>query len=428
MDMKLDLCAATARDLQRAVASGVAPQAVAEALIARAARIEPVVAAYAHLDPDALLRAAAVLPQGPLRGVTVAVKDVLLTRDMPTGHNAARHQGSGAGIDAPAVEVLRQAGALIAGKARTTQFAAMSVGPGTANPHDPGRSPGGSSSGSAAAVAAGLAAIALGTQTGGSTIRPASFCGVFGMKPSWNAITREGSKMYSATCDTVGLYSRSADDLDMLADLFDFDPCALPTTLEGLRIGMTFGTTPDAAMSETRDAMILAREMLRDRGAIVTELALPQEFEGILDAHRVILAREGASAFLNEVRVDPAVDPFFAEMQRDRPDAATSRAAYGQADRCRVMLDSMFEDGMDLILAPSAPGVAPVGTWAGDPVFNSLWTLMQVPVVNVPLHRAAGGLPVGVSLIGRRFEDRKVIRAAGLLHPDAVPLVEPRRP
>ncbi|MBU2957635.1 amidase [Paracoccus sp. 1_MG-2023] len=424
MDKRFDAAAGTARDIRQAVAAGLPPAAVARALIERVARIEPAVGAYAHFDADALMRQAEDLPEGPLRGVPVAIKDVLLTRDMPTGHNSPRYGGSRPGIDAACVDTLRGAGALIAGKATTTEFASTTVGPGTRNPHDPNRTPGGSSSGSAAAVAAGLATLAIGTQTGGSTIRPASFCGVFGMKPTWNAISREGSKMYSATCDTVGLYARAAADFEMLADLFRFDECALPTTLQGLRIGITYGTTPHAADSDTRAAMDAAAAALRDAGAILSDLVLPAGFDGILDAHRTILAREGASAFLNEVRNTPGIDAFFAKMvDGDRPGPSEARAAYAQADLCRALLDGMFASALDLILTPSAPGAAPEGTHAGDPIFNSMWTLMQVPVVVVPFHKTPQGLPVGVSLVGRRYDDRKVIRAASLLMPETVPPV-----
>ncbi|GAA4228429.1 Asp-tRNA(Asn)/Glu-tRNA(Gln) amidotransferase A subunit family amidase [Sagittula marina] len=420
MDKPLTFHAGTARQMVEAVAAGTPPMAVAEDMIARVQQVEPAVNAFAFFDADRLRAEADALPDGPLKGVTVAVKDVLLTRDMPTAHNSARYAGSQPGIDAACVDTLRSAGALIAGKARTTEFASTTVGPGTTNPHDAARTPGGSSSGSAASVAAGMTALALGTQTGGSTIRPASFCGVFGMKPTWNAISREGSKMYSATCDTVGLYARAASDLELLADVFGFDGCDVPDSLAGLRIGISYGTTPEAADADSRAAMENGAGVLLALGAEVFDLTLPEAFDGILESHRVVLAREGASAFLNEVRATPDLGAFFSDMVAAPPTAIEARAAYRQADLCRGLLDDLFEGGLDLILAPSATGVAPEGIGTGDPTYNSMWTLMQVPVVNVPMYRTAAGLPVGVSLIGRRYEDRRVIRAASLLMPEAV--------
>nr|WP_255418752.1 amidase [Paracoccus sp. JM45] len=398
-----------------AVAAGYSPARIAEDLIANIGTVDGQVRAFAYFDADELRARAENLPDGPLRGVTIAVKDVLLTRDMPTAHNSPRYEGSMPGIDAACVDTLRQAGALIAGKVTTSEFASTTVGPGTTNPHDARRTPGGSSSGSAAAVAAGLTALAIGTQTGGSTIRPASFCGVFGMKPTWNAISREGSKMYSATCDTIGLYARSAMDFELLADVFDFDVCDLPETLEGLRVGVTYGTTPEAADDDTRAAMDGAIANLQAAGATVVDLALPPDFDGILDAHHIILAREGASAFLNEVRSTPNIEEFFTRLVSQRPTAAAARSAYKKSDRCRALIDRMFEDDIDLILTPSATGVAPIGTGTGDPVFNAMWTLLQVPVINIPFHKTIDNLPVGVSFIGRRYDDRKLIRIARLI-------------
>ncbi len=389
---------------------------------------EEKVCAFAYLDPAQLATQAASIdagPKGPLAGVPVAIKDVIQTLGMPTAHNTARYRGVYSGGDAACVDRLRQAGAVIVGKTETTEFAATQAGPRTNNPHKLGHTPGGSSSGSAAAVAAGMAAIALGTQTGGSTIRPASYCGIFGWKPTWNSVSREGAKMYSATCDTIGFYARDAGDFMRLADLYEFEACDQFKTFEGLRVGVTTAPFEDKAGPETTEALDRTIAILRDGGATVEELPLPEGFRDLPEAHRRILWREGRSAFLNEVRGTPGIDPFFAEVVDGTPyDPADLRWAYRTADRVRAAFDETMED-FDLVLTPSATGPAPEGLEnTGDPSFNLVWTLLQVPVVSVPMHMV-GRLPVGVSLVARRYEDRRAIAAAKLLHPDPVAPVVP---
>jgi Asp-tRNA(Asn)/Glu-tRNA(Gln) amidotransferase A subunit family amidase len=404
---------------------------VAEAVLARHAARDADVRAWAHLDPAQVLAAADALDaqpvKGPLHGVPVGVKDVIATKDMPTEHATARYAGSVPGVDAACVDTLRAAGALIVGKTTTTQFAATSVGGPTRNPHDPGRTPGGSSSGSGAAVADLQCALALGTQTGGSTIRPGSFNGVYAWKPTWNSISREGLKMYSVTCDTLGLYARSARDLALLADVFQIEPAPVPTSLAGARVAVC--RTPEwrAATSATRDAMATAADALRGAGAEVVDLALPGWFDGLYPAHRAILRREGRSAFLNEYVTTQDLPPFFRDVVEGRPGvdmngrpapeltADDYRAAYALADRARAAFDEVAAD-FDVVLTPSATGEAPEGLQnTGSSVFNSMWTLLQVPVVNVPGLTGPADMPVGVSLVSRRYEDRRAIGYAGLL-------------
>lgn len=406
---------------------------VALATLGRIAERDEQVRAWAHLDPDRVIAQAEELDaraeRGPLHGIPVALKDVIDTADMPTTHNTPRYAASRPGVDAACVDVLRASGALIVGKATTTEFAATGVGGPTRNPHDPARTPGGSSSGSAAAVADGQSVIALGTQTGGSMIRPGSFTGVFAWKPTWGVISREGVKFYSVTCDTVGFYARSARDLALLADVYRLDAArtAPPTELAGVRVGVC--RTPEwaAATDATRAALAVAEKLLRAAGADVAPFELPASFEDVYRVHRAIMRREGRSAFLNEYLQTPHLGEFFRELVEDRPsldpNGRTSvplgpegyRIAYRQADALRAELDDL-QAGLDVVLAPSAPGEAPLGLAStGSSVFNSLWTLMQVPVVNVPGLRGSSGMPVGVSLIGRRFEDRALIGVADLV-------------
>jgi Asp-tRNA(Asn)/Glu-tRNA(Gln) amidotransferase A subunit family amidase len=401
----------------------LAVEDVAKAIIARVDARGEEVQAYAWFDRDQIVtegrRLDAAETKGPLHGVPIGVKDVINTKDMPTQHNTSRYRDSRPGVDAACVDMLRTAGALIVGKTVTTEFATTNRGGPTRNPIALDCTPGGSSSGSAAAVADFQATIALGTQTGGSTIRPASFCGIYGWKPTWNSISREGLKMYSATCDTLGLYARSADDLALLADVFRLDALeqAAPRGLAGMRIGVCRSPVWHKAMPATEAAMASGIASLRDAGAVVSEVALPAPFEAIHDAHRKILRREGRAAFLNEYAATPDIHDDFRAIVENRDDysIAEMRAAYRLADECRLIFDDIAA-GYDLILTPSVTGEAPEGIeLTGDASFNSMWTLLQVPVVNVPGFTGPNGRPVGLSLVARRYQDRKVIACAKLV-------------
>ncbi len=393
---------------------------VAEATLAVVETREALVQAYEFLDPNLIRAQAAAVDagsKGPLAGVTIAVKDVIATKDMPTGHNTARYAGVRTGVDAACVDTLRTAGAVIFGKAVTTEFAATQRGGKTTNPNDPARTPGGSSSGSAAAVAAGMASIGLGTQTGGSVIRPASFNGVWGWKPTWNVISREGLKLYSLTCDTLGLYARDPVDFDLLADVFELDPAPRPATLSGLTIGMVKPPLWDQVEQSMRDAMDEAASLLEAAGAQVREILLPDAFDGIDEAHGRILAREGRAAFLNEVKACPdTIHDEFCAMTDNRQQLTPDqmRAAYALADTCRVLIHEQL-DGIDALMAPSSCGEAPLGLDnTGDPSMNSMWTLLGLPVVSAPGLVGPAGMPLGISFIAPRYMDRTAIRIAAL--------------
>ncbi|MBB97589.1 MAG: amidase [Rhodobacteraceae bacterium] len=402
-------------------AAGLSASETAEAVISMIEQREEDVQAWAHFDAEAVRAQAAELDarpeRGPLHGVPVGVKDVINTKDMPTQHNSARYLGSQPGVDAACVDTLRHAGALIVGKTVTTEFAFTSRGSKTRNPLDLTRTPGGSSSGSGAAVAAGMASLALGTQTGGSTIRPASYNGVFGWKPTWNAISREGLKMYSATCDTLGLYARDADDFGMLADVFGFFALAdLPVSLSGLKIGFTRTPTWEQCEPSVVAAMDQAASLLEAAGASVSELVLPGPFDKIHAAHASILDCEGRSAVLNEVLTTEGIhDEFVAKVENRKGETPDSlRAAYRLADECRGIFDDLAS-GYDIVMTPSATSEAPVGlTSTGNASMNSMWTVLQVPVVSAPGLVGPAGMPIGVSFVARRYEDRRAIAVAKL--------------
>jgi Asp-tRNA(Asn)/Glu-tRNA(Gln) amidotransferase A subunit family amidase len=413
----------TATEIVGAVRAGeLTATEVAEAIIARYNARNADVDAFAHFDPDQIRAQAKALDgaetKGPLHAVPVGLKDVINTLDMPTEHHNARYAGSRPGVDASLVDTMRAAGALLVGKTVTTEFAATGNGGPTRNPLDPTRTPGGSSSGSAAAVADFQAALALGTQTGGSTIRPGSFCGIYALKPTWNSVSREGLKMYSATCDTAGFYARSAQDLMLVADVFDLDPpeTPLPTSLAGLKVAVCQTPNWAKALPATQQAMADGARSLAAAGAEVSTLTLDGDFLGLIDAHRKILRREGRSAFLGEYRNNPELlDSFKATVEnRDALTPTVVREAYKLADRCRAQIDDIAA-GYDVFLAPSSTGEAPVGIDStGDASFNGMWTVLQVPVVNIPGHTGPAGMPVGLSFVGRRYDDRRVIAAAGL--------------
>jgi Asp-tRNA(Asn)/Glu-tRNA(Gln) amidotransferase A subunit family amidase len=396
---------------------------VAESMIARIDARNAEVQAWAWFDRELLRDRARLLDEvpvkGPLHGVPIGVKDVIATYDMPTTHNTRRYRNNRTGVDAACVDTLRAAGALIAGKTVTTEFAATLRGGATRNPRALGHTPGGSSSGSAAAVADCQSALGLGTQTGGSTIRPASFCGVYGWKPTWSSISREGLKMSSTTLDTIGLYARSARDLTLLADVFAIEALetAAPTSLVGLKIGVCRTPHWDKALPATEQAMVQAIALLRSVGAEVIELELPGEFDTIGESHRIVARSEGRAAFLNEYRNTPDLhDDFKATVEnRSGITPGEARAAYRHADLCRGLFDDLATQ-YDIVLTPSATGEAPKGhDITGDASFNSMWTLLQVPVINVPGLVGPAGLPVGLSLVARRYEDRKALAVAELI-------------
>ena len=374
--------------------------------------------AWAHLDPAQVKSAAeaidAALLPGALAGLLVGVKDVILTADMPTRYNTNLPDSEGGRVDAACVAALRAAGALIVGKTETVEFGAIGRHAPTRNPHDFTRTPGGSSSGSAAAVADGHVPVALGTQTGGSMIRPASFCGVYGFKPSWGLVGNEGAKSFSPSLDTIGWFGATLDDVVRVLDIFDSAP---GPKLGVTRIGVCRTPMWAHALPETHAALEHATRLYREAGAEVRDLELPPAFDGLHEAHSTIMRAEGGRTFLADARRHgETLHPNLLGLVRDLDtlDLDRLRRAYDLAASCRVAFDDLA-GGFDAVLAPSATGKAPdraVGT--GDYVFNGMWTLLHTPCLNLPLYRTEGVLPVGVTLTGARFSDRRVVRAGEL--------------
>jgi Asp-tRNA(Asn)/Glu-tRNA(Gln) amidotransferase A subunit family amidase len=398
-------------ELQRRIDAGdlSADTAIAQSLEAIGAQDKTIGAFVCRADH---VRAASA---GPLRGIAVGIKDIMDTRDFPTEMGSPiyrRHRPRG---DAAVVMMLKQAGASIAGKTTTTAFASSDP-TATLNPHNHGHTPGGSSSGSAAAVAAGMIPLALGTQTGGSVIRPASFCGVAAIKPSYRLLPTVGVKCYSWTLDTVGLFAAGVSDvahgLAAMTGRGELLPQAsVPTPRIGI-VTQDFADAPDASGGK---ALRIATKAAERAGASVRALELPEIVAEAWRVHPVIQEFEAHQALAWEYLENyDAVAPNL----RGRLDESkgTPPAAYDEAmriaSRARHALAKVFED-VDVLLTLSAPGAAPKGLGStGDARYNRLWTLMGVPCVNIPAYVADGGLPVGVQVIARCGADAEALAAA----------------
>ncbi|KAL7418601.1 hypothetical protein Q5752_007059 [Cryptotrichosporon argae] len=400
----------------------------AKALIARCEARDLSVRAWVSLEPAVILASARALDavpadqRGPLHGVAVGVKDVFYTKEFKTQFFSPIYKDHHAHTDAAAVAVLRAQGALIFGKTHTTEFATCQRGPPTCNPHDATRTAGGSSSGSGAAVGDFQVPIAIGTQTGGSTIRPASYNGVYALKPTWNAISREGFKVYSITCDTVGLYARSVDDLELLVSAYaladDVPPPPAPLSLAGAK----FGFVKTHVWPKAEPALVRlwddAKAYLAAAGAVVEDVALPAEFDGLPTWHRDILHMEGQSSFLPDHIAHPdLLDPWVTKHVVN--DTKTSRAeqleAYDRIAALRPVIDGIAKRYTALV-TPSVTGEAPVIVddmrFTGDASFNLMWSVLHTPVVNVPGFVGDNGMPIGLSLVAPRYHEQDLLRTA----------------
>ncbi|KAI0389613.1 amidase [Xylariaceae sp. FL0594] len=406
----------------------------AQSLLGRIEERDQAVKAWAYLDVQYVLREAKRLDQvpfeerGPLHGLPVAVKDIMYTKDMPTQHNSPIHEGDAPRLDAAPVMILREAGVLFVGKTTTTEFATAAGTNKTHNPHDPSRTPGGSSSGSAAAVADFQVPVALGSQTSGSIVRPASFCGIYGFKPTFNAVSREGVKLFASSLDTVGLFSRSLEDLEALAAMFglgDDDDDNHDSDggfgIAGARFGLVKSPAWSSAGPGTVVALSAAANILRAHGAVVEEFELPSPFDKMPQWYDTLLRTESATTFLPQYRQHRAkLSPYLVntvEKATGIPRISRLEASDGIAALRPVIDDLIRQGGYAAILTPSVIDEAPVGLEStGSPVFNSMWTALHTPVVNIPGFEGANGMPIGVSLIGPRFRDRQLLavcRAVG---------------
>lgn len=407
----------------RLAAGGLTSEDMARACLDRIGQRDADVKAWSFVDPDAVIRAARELDKLPrrskLHGIPIGLKDIFDTADMPTQHNSPIYTGHRPGADAACVGTLRAAGALILGKTDTTEFAGSGRLAATRNPHDLARTPGGSSSGSAAAVGDYHVPLALGTQTGGSLIRPGSFCGVYALKPTWNAVSAEGVKLGSTTLDTVGWYARSVADLALLADVFDLqdDDYAPFAGVKGARVAVHYTAYKYDPCS--RDALDAAAARLSDAGAAVERLDMPEVTAPMDGIWEIVARSEGRAALLNLARLRPEL-LHQAFMDRVTNKAGFTRAqlvaAYDTAAQCRIKFEQAVA-GFDGVLTLSAPGEAPAERTQGDNLLNRDWTLLHVPCINIPAGRGPNNMPIGLTLTGPRYTDRRLLAVAAALAP-----------
>ena len=410
----------TAAEIVRAIAAGTTTaEAVARACLDRIAEREPRVEAWQFIDADLVLAQARALDRrgtvGALQGVPIGFKDIIDTADMPTEYGSPIYAGHRPVADAACVALSRRAGALIMGKAVTTEFANRFPGK-TRNPFDPERTPGGSSSGSAAAVGDAMVPLAVGTQTTASTIRPATFCGCVGYRPTWGDLRMVGVKEAAGSLDTLGLIARSVEDIALYRDvLLGAKPEPLPQASAAPRIG--FCRTPlwEQCEASTQSMLSNLASTLAAAGADVQDVTLPADFARIPEAHRWISSFEFSRNFTWEIenhwdRISPAL-----RNGRLKDGLSCSFEDYREArtfaQRCRERVDLAFAD-RDVLLVPAVSGEAPLGlNSTGNASFCSIWTTMHVPAMTLPLFKGPNGLPVGAQFVARRNDDRKLMAA-----------------
>ena len=432
---KVDLLSLDACALRERLASGALKAVeLIEACIAHIEAREPEVQAWAWFDPDFARHQARALDAhrqsgratGALHGLPVALKDIIDTAKIPTENGCPLDQGRVPIKDAAIVERLKAAGAVIMGKTVTTELAFMQAGK-TRNPHNPAHTPGGSSSGSAAAVASGMVPLAVGTQTGGSVIRPASFCGVTGFKPSFGTIPRTGVLMQSPTLDTVGVFARTPADAAMVAQVLmghdAGDAATTPAPVPDLH-GVATSEPPvkpvfafvkppgwDDADPQLHAAVAELIEALGDQ---VFEVPLPQAFDEAAAIRERINFAEMARYYYRYAKEMDALGPRTQEALT-KGNVILARdylAALDWPDVLYAGLGEIFER-CDAILCPAATGPAPEGLeFTGNSIFNGLWTLTGVPAITVPAFTAENGLPMGVQMVAARGQDARLLRTA----------------
>jgi Asp-tRNA(Asn)/Glu-tRNA(Gln) amidotransferase A subunit family amidase len=427
-----------ARDARAAIEQGLlTSQELVAACLARIGELEADIGAWAHLDHEVAMQQAHAadefrkrgLPLGALHGLPVGIKDIIDTADYPTEHGTVLHQGRRPDEDATLVSLLKEAGAIILGKTVSTEMAVYAPGK-TRNPHNLEHTPGGSSSGSAAAVSAAMAPLSVGSQTNGSIIRPASYCGVYGFKPSFARISRHGVLKQSPPLDTLGVFARDLDDLALIADvLMRFDtrdqamtpiapPCIASVMAQPVPANPHFAFVRSPVWDQVEQVtknglreLIEAANQAQQKTIDIVDL--PPLFDELHEDHRKIMEGDLARSFADEYeRGRDELSPILCEMiergqqvSSDDYDNALTRMRDYQA-----FLNEFFEE-YDAILTPSTTGPAAAGLATGSPVMNTIWTLCGTPAINVPLLQSEDGLPIGVQLVGAKDDDARLFRS-----------------
>ncbi|KAK7214397.1 hypothetical protein V2G26_002400 [Clonostachys chloroleuca] len=381
--------------------------------------------AWVFLDAKAAMNQAKTLDalapeqRGPLHGVPVGIKDTIAVKGMPTRYGSTIHDHDDpAPADAAIVSILRSAGAIILGKTATTEFAATSRGGSCRNPRDLSRTPGGSSSGSAAAVADGHVPIAVGTQTGGSMIRPGSFTGTFALKPTWGALSTEGVGRFSISCDTLGFYTRNMDDISLLSEIVRISPGSrnIPPSLRpsSCRVALIRSPMWPKAGPGTRGAWKQAERLLQQAGITVVHVELPKAFNRCYDWRETIVSAEARASFLPQYlqakeRLHSSIRKYVES--KEHPSGKAVCEAYDCVSQLRNQWDKIAGE-FDFVLTPSVPDEAPVGLeWTGSSAFCTLWTILHAPALNVPGLVGNSGLPIGLTVTGPRSSDGGILEA-----------------
>lgn len=412
----IDPMTITAREIARRVSDGALdPRDVADAYLDRIASAEPSLRAFAWLAPDAVRNSLKGDHRGQLAGVPFGIKDVFDTADMPTSYGSAAYKGVRPASEASAVHLARRAGGIALGKTVTTEFATAAPGP-TRNPFDHQRTPGGSSSGSAAGLAAGFFPLAFGTQTSGSTIRPASYCGVVGYKASSGLIDRTGVKPLSATLDIVGLMARDVRDCALFASAISRRSDLLPPDEAAFspKVGLfayDFADTPSVVSMAVLERAAAALGQ-------VEILSTPNWWLGLGEAQADVFAWEASAALARERdchwdQLQPATHAFL-----ERQNGITFErwcAGLGARDAALADLDQLFGN-CDILMTQAAPGEAPIGlATTGPAAYNIRWTLLGAPSLSLPAGLGPSGLPVGIQLVARPGEDAKLLAYAAAI-------------
>ncbi|MBI2318818.1 MAG: amidase [Betaproteobacteria bacterium] len=411
------------------IASGeITSEALVGDCLARIKARDPDIGAWACVDPEHAIGQARQLdrsrPAGPLHGVPVGIKDLLDTRDLPTGHGSAIYKGERTEADSACVAALRRAGAVILGKTSTTEFASpWAIG--VKNPHDLTRTPGVSSSGSAAAVADFMVPLALGTQTGGSVIRPATYCGIIGFKATIDSLDRTGIRHLRPTLDTLGLFARSLPDIALMRRAMRGEEQRTAAGGHRPRLGLCRTSQWPQAKPETQRAFEIAAQRLGAAGAEVIETALPPVFDNALDSFRVISLWEGANALERELREHlDSMNPWLKDVAATRPSLTTDRyeAAKSHAAQCRAQLAPLFSRA-DALITPAAAGEASQTLFGlEDQTFCPLWTMMHGPCLTLPAFTGPHRMPIGIQIVGPIGGDEGLIDVAAWIAEAMAPL------
>lgn len=411
----------TATELAQRLDSGAATaEGIVRAHLERIDERDADVLAWSHLAREAALETARMLDRGPrkglLHGIPMGVKDIIDSHDQPTTYGSPIYRTHQPLADAATVALARDAGAILLGKTVTTEFANRHPGP-TKNPHNPAHTPGGSSSGSAAAVADFQSVLATGTQTGGSVIRPAAFCGIVGYKPTYGHFAPAGMKANTEWLDTIGAYARSVEDIALFrAALMAMAFTPVNRLDRPPRIAVAFTHHRDELSPEGTQAVNDAAAAFAKAGATVKEIDLPAPVRDMTQGQKTLSAFDGPRAHADEARRFPGL--LSESLRKDKLEAgskidyATWVAARKLGETGRAAVDALFSD-IDVILTAPAKGEAPPGLErTGDATFNLLWTYLWMPCVTLPLTKGPTGLPVGIQLVGRQHEDASLLDIA----------------